>query len=147
MAEEVKKKTEAAKTEAPKAEAPKAKAEKRVRRTVPQAHVYISATYNNTLMTMTDLNGAVLAATSAGANNFKGSRKATPYAATITAEKLIEKASAYGVQSVKVFVSGVGVGREQAVRGLQAAGLELTGIFDTTPMPHNGCRCRKSRRV
>lgn len=121
--------------------------EKRVRRVVPKANIFISASYNNTLMTMTDLEGKVLCWASAGAGGFKGSRKATPYAATVTAEKLAEKAQPYGVQSVRVYVNGVGVGREQAIRGLQAAGYELEAIFDTTPVPHNGVRKRKSRRV
>ena len=120
---------------------------KKVKRTVPEANVYITASYNNTLMSITDPNGNVLAQSSAGSNNFKGSRKSTPYAATVTAEKLLEKVAPYDVQKVKVFIKGVGTGREQAVRGLQAAGLELTAIFDVTPQPHNGCRKKKARRV
>ncbi|MFH0838106.1 MAG: 30S ribosomal protein S11, partial [Patescibacteria group bacterium] len=103
--------------------------------------------YNNTLMSITDPEGTVLAQSSSGASGFKGSRKSTPYAATVTAEKLIEKVAPYGVTKVKVFIKGVGTGREQAVRGLQAAGLELMAIFDTTPKPHNGCRKKKARRV
>lgn len=120
---------------------------KKVKRSVPEANVYITASYNNTLMSITDPNGSVLAQSSAGANNFKGSRKSTPYAATVTAEKLLEKVAAYDVQKVKVFIKGVGTGREQAVRGLQSAGLELMAIFDVTPRPHNGCRKKKARRV
>lgn len=120
---------------------------KKVKRAVPEANVYITASYNNTLMSLTDPAGNLIAQASAGANGFKGSRKSTPYAATVTAEKLIEKAQPYGVEKVRVFIKGVGTGREQAVRGLQAAGLELIAIFDTTPMPHNGCRKKKSRRV
>lgn len=120
---------------------------KKVKRTVPEANVYITASYNNTLMSITDPSGNVLAQSSAGSNNFKGSRKSTPYAATVTAEKLLEKVTAYGVQKVKVFIKGVGTGREQAVRGLQSAGLELMAIFDVTPQPHNGCRKKKARRV
>lgn len=120
---------------------------KKVKRAVPEANVYVLASFNNTLMSLTDPSGNVLAQASAGASGFKGSRKSTPYAATVTAEKLMEKAAAYGVQKVKVFVKGVGTGREQAVRGLQAAGMELDAIFDTTPVPHNGCRKRKRRRV
>ncbi len=120
---------------------------KKVKKTIPEANVYITASYNNTLMSLTDPEGNVLAQSSAGAHGFKGSRKSTPYAATVTAEKLIEKVTPYGVQKVKIFVKGVGTGREQAVRGLQAAGLELEAIFDTTPFPHNGCRKKKRRRV
>lgn len=123
------------------------KTQKKIRKSVPEANVYVTASYNNTIMSLTDLQGNVLAQSSAGASGFKGSRKSTPYAATVTAEKLMEKAAPYGVQKVKVFIKGVGTGREQAVRGLQAAGLELTAIFDTTPMAHNGCRKKKARRV
>ena len=119
---------------------------KKVRKSVPEANVYVTASYNNTLMSLADSEGNVLAQSSAGACGFKGSRKSTPYAATVTAEKLIEKVAPYGVEKVQVFIKGVGTGREQAVRGLQAAGLELTAIFDTTPQPHNGCRKKKARR-
>ena len=122
-------------------------APKKAKRSIPEANVYVIASYNNTLMTLADQNGNVLAQSSAGGCGFKGSRKSTPYAATVTAEKLMEKASIYGVQKVKIFIKGVGTGREQAVRGLQAAGLELEAIFDTTPAPHNGCRKKKARRV
>ncbi len=122
------------------------KSSKKVRKSVPEANVYVTASYNNTLMSLTDLDGNVLAQASSGASGFKGSRKSTPYAATITAEKLMEKATPYGVEKVKVFIKGVGTGREQSVRGLQAAGLELMAIFDTTPKPHNGCRKKKARR-
>lgn len=120
---------------------------KKIKTSVPEANVYVTASYNNTLMSLTDPNGNVLAQSSAGASGFKGSRKSTPYAATVTAEKLMEKATPYGVEKVRVYIKGVGTGREQAVRGLQSAGLELLAIFDTTPRPHNGCRKRKARRV
>jgi len=119
----------------------------KVRKAIPQGNIYITASYNNTVMTLADPNGNVLVWSSAGTCGFKGTRKATPYAATVTAEKLMEKAAPYGVEKVKLFVKGVGTGREQAIRGLQAAGLELEAIFDTTPVPHNGCRKRKARRV
>lgn len=122
------------------------KSSKKVRKSVPEANVYVTASYNNTLMSLTDLDGNVLVQASSGASGFKGSRKSTPYAATVTAEKLMEKAAPYGVEKVKVFIKGVGTGREQSVRGLQAAGLELMAIFDTTPKPHNGCRKKKARR-
>jgi len=120
---------------------------KKVKRSVPEANVYVTASYNNTLMSLTDPNGNVLAQSSSGACGFKGSRKSTPYAATITAEKLMEKVAPYGVEKVRVYIKGVGTGREQSVRGLLAAGLELIAIFDTTPRPHNGCRKKKARRV
>jgi len=124
-----------------------ASAQKKIKRNVPEANVYITASYNNTLMSLTDLKGEVLAHSSSGACGFKGTRKSTPYAATVTAEKLMAKAAAFGVQKVRVFVKGVGTGREQSIRGVQAAGLELEAIFDTTPVPHNGCRKKKKRRV
>lgn len=126
---------------------PVKKSGKKIRKTVPNANVYITASFNNTVITMTEPNGNVLAWSTAGACGFKGSRKSTPYAATIAAEKLMQKVENFGIEKVKVFVKGVGSGREQAVRSLQAAGLDLEAIFDVTPEPHNGCRKRKSRRV
>ncbi|MBI5411922.1 30S ribosomal protein S11 [Candidatus Peregrinibacteria bacterium] len=122
-------------------------AKKRVRKVVSQAHAYIMASYNNTIISITEPNGELIAAASSGSVGFKGSRKATPYAAQVTAEKVVEKLAPYGVKSLKVFIKGVGTGREQAVRGLQAAGLDLDAIFDITAMPHNGCRRKKARRV
>ena len=124
-----------------------AKSRKKIRKTVPLAHAYITATYNNTMITIAEPNGNVITWASAGANGFKGTRKSTPYAATMTAEKVVERAAPYGVERLKVFVKGVGTGREQAIRGLHAAGLELEAIYDNTPMPHNGCRKKKARRV
>ncbi len=123
------------------------KNKKKIRKSVPLAHAYVTATYNNTMITIAEPSGNVLVWASAGANGFKGTRKSTPYAATITAEKVVEKVAPYGVERVKVFVKGVGTGREQAIRGLHAAGLELEAIFDQTPMPHNGCRKKRPRRV
>jgi small subunit ribosomal protein S11 len=120
---------------------------KRIKRAIPEANVYITASFNNTLMSLTEPGGNLLAQCSAGGCGFKGSRKSTPYAATITAEKLMEKATAHGVQKVKIFLKGVGTGREQAIRGIQAAGFELDAIFDVTSVPHNGCRKRRRRRV
>lgn len=120
---------------------------KKIRKTVPLAHAYVTATYNNTMITISEPSGSVLAWASAGASGFKGTRKSTPYAATVTAEKVVEKVAPYGVQKLKVFINGVGTGREQAVRGLHSSGLDIEGIYDTTPLPHNGCRKRKSRRV
>ena len=121
--------------------------QKKTKRNVPEAYVYITASYNNTLMSLTDPKGNVLAHSSAGSNGFKGTRKSTPYAATVTAEKLMEKAASYGVQKVRIFVKGVGTGREQSIRGIQASGVELEAIFDMTPIPHNGCRKKKKRRI
>ncbi len=120
---------------------------KRIRKTSPLAHAYITATYNNTIISIAEPNGNVLGWASAGVCGFKGTRKSTPYAATVTAEKVVEKVAPYGVQKLKVFVSGVGTGREQAIRGLHAAGLEIEAIYDKTPVPHNGCRKKKARRV
>ncbi len=125
----------------------KSSGSRKVKRTVSIGKVYVTASYNNTIMTLTDEDGNVLVQSSAGANGFKGSRKSTPYAATMTAEKLMEKASPYGLEKVSVYIKGVGTGREQSVRGLQAAGLELIAIYDTTPEPHNGCRKKKARRT
>ena len=124
-----------------------AKSRKKIRKTVPLAHAYITATYNNTIITIAEPNGNVLAWASAGANGFKGTRKSTPYAATVTAEKIAEKVTPYGIERLKIFVKGVGTGREQAIRSLHASGFELDAIFDKTPMPHNGCRRKKARRV
>lgn len=123
------------------------KSRKKVRKTVPLAHAYITATYNNTMITVTDPEGNALAWATAGASGFKGTRKSTPYAATITAEKVVEKLAPYGVEKLKIFVKGVGTGREQAIRGLHVAGMDLQAIYDMTPLPHNGCRKRKARRV
>jgi small subunit ribosomal protein S11 len=107
----------------------------------------VSSTFNNTIITLTDPNGNVLAWGSGGTAGFKGSRKSTPYAAALSAELAARKAMEHGMRSVEVFVKGPGAGREQAIRSLQAAGLEVTAITDVTPVPHNGCRPPKRRRV
>ena len=120
---------------------------KRERRIVPHGVVHIQATFNNTIITITDLGGAVVSWGSAGVAGFKGSRKSTPYAAALSAEAAARKAMEHGMRSVEVFVKGPGAGREQAIRSLQAAGLEVTAITDVTPVPHNGCRPPKRRRV
>lgn len=124
-----------------------AKSRKKVRKNVPLAHVYITATYNNTMVTIAEPNGNALAWSSAGSNGFKGTRKATPYAATVTVEKALEKAATYGIARANVYVKGIGTGREQAIRGLHAAGVEMEAIYDVTPVPHNGCRQKKARRM
>lgn len=125
---------------------PKKKTSKK-RRTVPEARVTILAGFNNTLISVTDPSGNVLAWSSAGASGFKGTKKATPYAAQIAAENAVGKAKAYGITKVYVVVKGIGSGREQALRGLLAAGLEIISISDATPVPHNGCRKPRHRKV
>jgi small subunit ribosomal protein S11 len=120
---------------------------KREKKNVPAGHAHIQATFNNTIVTITDPSGGVLAWGSAGLVGFKGSRKSTPFAASQTAELAARKAMEHGVRQVEVFVKGPGAGREQAIRSLQAAGLEVTAITDVTPIPHNGCRPPKRRRV
>ncbi|MFP4104676.1 MAG: 30S ribosomal protein S11 [Phycisphaerae bacterium] len=121
---------------------------KRVKRSVSRAMVYVKATFNNTLVTITDMNGDVLASESAGSvGGFKGSRKSTPFAASRAAESAAQKVKKMGVSEVEVRVKGPGSGRESAVTALQAAGLKVISIEDITPIPHNGCRPRKKRRV
>ena len=123
------------------------KQRRRERKNVPQGHVHIQATFNNTIITITDPEGAVVAWSSAGGIGFKGSRKGTPFAATQAAIAAGNAAKAFGMRSVEVRVKGPGAGREQAIRSLQAAGLEVSAITDVTPIPHNGCRPPKRRRV
>jgi small subunit ribosomal protein S11 len=118
-----------------------------VRRGVVRAIVYVKATFNNTTITCTDQTGEVLCWDSAGTIGFKGSRKSTPFAATKAAESVAEKAKKIGVREVEVKVKGPGSGRESAVTSLQASGLDVKSIEDITPLPHNGCRPRKRRRV
>jgi small subunit ribosomal protein S11 len=120
---------------------------KKIRRNVAKAIVNIKATFNNTLVTITDPNGDVLCVTSAGTVGFKGSRKSTPFAAQRAAEEAANRAKKLGVTEVEVRVKGPGSGRESAVTALQSAGLRITSIEDVTPLPHNGCRARKRRRV
>lgn len=117
------------------------------KRAVSECNAYIQATYNNTIVTITEPNGDVIAWATCGSSGFKGTRKSTPYAAQVTAETAVEKAKPSGVEKVHVFVKGVGPGREQSIRGLNAAGLQIVSITDTTPVPHNGCRPKKQRRV
>lgn len=110
-------------------------------------NIYIQSTYNNTLITLTDLQGNVVAWSSAGSIGFKGPKKATPFAATKVVETLIEKVRDFNVREAFVFVRGIGSGRESAIRALVNYGLEINGIKDITPIPHNGCRPKKPRRV
>ncbi len=119
----------------------------REKRNVPHAQAYIQATFNNTLITFTDQAGDVLFWGSAGTAGFKGSRKSTPYAAQMAAQAMAKQAMDYGVREVDILVKGPGPGREAAIRSLQAAGLKVRSITDVTPIPHNGCRPPKKRRV
>ena len=122
-------------------------ATKKYRKGVTRGVVYIKATFNNTIVTITDTNGETLSWASAGTVNFKGARKSTPFAAGRAAEKAASEARKHGMNEIEVRVKGPGAGREQAILNLQHAGLKVTGIEDTTPMPHNGCRPPKKRRV
>ena len=120
---------------------------KKVRRNVPEGVAHVHATFNNTIVTITDQQGTVIAWSSAGSVGFKGSRKGTPFAAQMAAEACARKCSEVGMRAVVVHVKGPGGGRESAVRALQAAGLGVISIKDVTPIPHNGCRPPKRRRV
>ena len=120
---------------------------KRERKNVSYGVVHIKSSFNNTIVTITDLQGNTLSWASAGNVGFKGSRKSTPFAAQLAAEKAARAAQEHGLQKVDVFVKGPGSGRETAIRSLAATGLEIVGIQDVTPVPHNGCRPRKRRRV
>jgi small subunit ribosomal protein S11 len=123
------------------------KSRKREKKTVPKGKAFIQSTFNNTLITLTDPNGNVVSAGSAGNVGFKGSRKSTPFAAGQAAERAAKKAMEHGMRQIDVMVKGPGAGREAAIRSLEAAGLSIQSIRDVTPMPHNGCRARKRRRV
>ncbi len=125
----------------------KGRQRRRMRKNIAIGQAHIKTSFNNTLVTLTDKEGNVIAWESAGSVGFKGSRKSTPYAAQVTAESCAKKGMEHGLQKVEVFVRGPGSGRETAVRSLQAAGLEVLGVKDVTPIPHNGCRQRKRRRV
>ncbi len=124
-----------------------ARGNKKKVRVNPEGIAYIKATFNNTIITLADKKGNAIAWASAGALGFKGSRKNTPYAATQAADKVAQEAMSMGLISIVVKVKGPGGGREAAIRGLQAAGLRVTKIMDITPVPHNGCRPPKKRRV
>ncbi|MBT8216476.1 MAG: 30S ribosomal protein S11 [Acidimicrobiia bacterium] len=122
-----------------------ARSRRRERRTLSHGQAHIRATFNNTVITISDLQGNTILWTSGGSVGFKGSRKSTPYAAQVAAEQAARQAGEYGIRKVDVIVRGSGSGRETAVRTLQAMGLEVTGIKDVTPLPHNGCRPKKRR--
>ena len=123
------------------------KGKKRVKKNIPVGVVHIQATFNNTIITVTDPNGDVIAWSSAGAKGFKGSRKSTPFAAQVAAGEACARAMDHGVRTVSVMVKGPGAGRESALRAIGASGLKVTMIKDVTPIPHNGCRPPKRRRV
>ena|SRR2546429_8245349 len=123
------------------------KARRREKKNIAHGHAHIKSTFNNTIVTITDPNGNVVSWASAGHVGFKGSRKSTPYAAQMAAENAARKAQDHGMKKVDVFVRGPGSGRETAIRSLQATGLEVGTIQDVTPIPHNGCRPPKRRRV
>jgi small subunit ribosomal protein S11 len=120
---------------------------KKIKRTLSSGQVHILATFNNTIVTVTDPDGNTVTWGSAGSAGFKGSRKSTPFAARLAAEQAIKAAMAMGIQEVAVYVKGPGPGRESAIRAVQTMGLRVTAISDVTPVPHNGCRPPKKRRV
>lgn len=120
---------------------------KKVKKMVPKGQVHIFATFNNTIVTITDTNGNTISWASGGITGFKGSRKSTPYAARLASTRAAKEAQDNGMQEVDVIVKGPGPGRENAIRGIQASGLVVTSIRDVTPVPHNGCRPPKKRRV
>jgi len=124
-----------------------AKKQKKVRKNVSRGIAHVKATFNNTQITITDMNGETLCWQSAGTIGFKGSRKSTPFAATRAAEECAVRAKKFGMQELEVRIRGAGSGRESAVTALQHAGLKITAVEDRTPIPHNGCRPRKKRRV
>ena len=125
----------------------RSKGKKRERKSIPSGRAYIQSTFNNTVITLTDPEGNVIAWGSSGASGFKGSRKGTPYAAQLAAHDAARKAMEHGLRQIDVYVKGTGSGREAAIRSLQSSGLYITGIRDVTPIPHNCCRPPKKRRV
>ncbi len=120
---------------------------RKVRKSIAVGNAYIKTSFNNTLVTLTDKEGNVIAWASAGSAGFKGSRKSTPFAAQVTAERAARAGMEHGLQKVDCFVKGPGSGRETAIRSLQATGIDVTSVKDVTPIPHNGCRPKKRRRV
>lgn len=124
-----------------------ARVRRRERKLIAEGKAFIQSTFNNTIVTLTDLKGNVIAWGSSGTAGFKGSRKSTPYAAQLAAQGAAQRAKDHGLRQVEVFVRGPGSGREAAIRALQASGIFVTAIKDVTPVPHNGCRARKRRRV
>ncbi len=131
----------------PRRQAPKTRARRRVKKNIAIGQAHIKTSFNNTIVALTDKEGNVIVWESAGSAGFKGSRKSTPFAAQLAAESAARKAQEHGLQKVDVFVKGPGSGRETAIRSLAATGLEVAGIQDVTPVPHNGVRPKKRRRV
>jgi len=129
------------------AKAPARSTRKRVKKQVTDGMAHIHASFNNTIVTITDRQGNALAWATAGGSGFRGSRKSTPFAAQVAAERAAEAAKEYGLKNIEVFVNGAGPGRESSVRALNAAGYRISNIVDVTPIPHNGCRPPKKRRV
>ena len=129
------------------AKAAAARVRRRERKNITSGVAHVNATFNNTMITITDVQGNAIAWSSAGAQGFKGSRKSTPFAAQVAAEDCARKAMEHGVKNLEVEVKGPGSGRESALRALQAAGFQIASIRDVSPIPHNGCRARKRRRV
>src|SRR5512144_2138971 len=125
----------------------KPKTKKKVKKNVQSGIAHLQSTFNNTIVTITDVSGNVVAWSSAGVRGFKGSRKSTPFAAQLAAEDAAKKAQEHGMRSIAVYVKGPGAGRESALRALQSAGFKISLIRDVTPIPHNGCRPPKRRRV
>ena len=120
---------------------------RKIKRTLSSAQVHIYATFNNTIITVTDQQGNTVSWTSAGTIGFKGSRKSTPFAARLAAESAMKKAQTMGIQEIDLFIKGPGPGREAAIRAIQAQGMKIRSIADVTPVPHNGCRPPKKRRM
>lgn len=123
------------------------KTKKRVRRNLAEGKVYIHASYNNTIVTITDMDGNTVAWSSSGSIGYKGSKKGTPYAAQLAAADATRKAQNMGVSQIDIVIRGTGSGREQAIRSIQATGVNVRSIVDATPVPHNGCRLRKRKRM
>lgn len=120
---------------------------KKEKKIVREGCVYVKATFNNTIISVTDLSGNVLVSMPAGTAGFKGSRKSTPYAAQLAATAAAEKSKSFGLEKVDILVKGIGAGRESAVRAFNASGIYVNSVKDVTPVPHNGCRPRKARRI
>ena len=131
----------------PRRQATKGRVRRRVKKNIAIGQAHIKTSFNNTIVTLTDTDGNVIAWESAGSAGFKGSRKSTPFAAQVTADSAAKKGMEQGLERVEVFAKGAGSGRETAIRSLQAAGLDVTTVKDVTPQAHNGCRPRKRRRV
>lgn len=152
MAEEIKKPAEKAPeaekaTETTKTTITSAMKKKIKRRSIVEANIYVFASYNNTIISIAEPNGEIVAQASSGSSGFKGARKSTPYAAQVAAENAVQKAKMYGIERAHVYVKGVGSGRESSLRGISLSQVDILSITDTTTIPHNGCRKRKARRV